>query len=367
MNRNPLYHSRIKKLQDQLNSEGLDAIVILKPYANLDNPVNVRYLCNFSGSTASLLITPTKAYIFIDFRYQNQVQQETFEVEPVVVNDSIQGVVPFIIEHSFKRIAIERQKIAYKDFQMLEDNIPDIDLVPVNDWIEKLRIIKSLQEIELHQKAISIAESAFLEALKSAKPGMREIDFATELEHQMRKLGGEKTSFSTIVASGIRSAMPHGIASEKIIDSNDVVTVDWGTIYHGYCSDTTRIFAFKKPQEQMAKLIEQVMAAQKYGVENVSDNLTAEEIDNMVRQKLTKAGFNEEFGHPLGHGVGLDIHEPPRLRAGNTQKLEPKMIITIEPGLYIEGFGGVRIEDMVLVEKGGCRVLNKLNHELFIV
>ena len=230
-----------------------------------------------------------------------------------------------------------------------------------------MRVIKDEDEIKLMKKAASIGDKALEQVLKIIKPGVMEIEIAAELEYQMRKLGGEGTSFDTIVASGKRSAIPHGVASKKRVKKGELITIDFGTFYKGYASDMTRTFALGKPSKQLIEIYDVVYNAQKNAREKVKLGMKMKEVDALARNYIAQKGYGDRFTHSLGHGVGLNVHERPHVSQQSKEVLKEGMVITIEPGVYVPGKGGVRIEDMVVFINGKKTILTRFPRELQIL
>ncbi|MGL5514812.1 MAG: M24 family metallopeptidase, partial [Sporomusa sp.] len=261
-----------------------------------------------------------------------------------------------------ERIGFESDFVTWQVYQQLASCLPAIELVPVQ--LDCLRMIKDRQELALLTTAVEIADRAFDQALHMIKPGVTELEIAFELEYRMRKLGAEKPAFDTIVASGVRGSLPHGRASNKVIEAGELVTIDFGAVYQGYHSDMTRTVAVGKATDKQRDIYAVVLAAQLAGIGAVKAGKTGKEIDHIARQIITAAGYGEYFGHGLGHGVGLFIHEDPRLSPAGDIKLAKGMVTSVEPGIYLPDWGGVRIEDLVVVTTAGCTVLTASSKDL---
>lgn len=260
-------------------------------------------------------------------------------------------------------VGFEGDFITYDGHHELMKCLSPVNLVPVQ--LDALRMTKDDSEVDLIKKAVEIADHAFSKILLFIKPGMSEQDVALELEYYMRKLGAEKPAFDTIMASGKRGALPHGRASQKIIEIGDFVTMDFGAVYQGYHSDITRTVCIGKASEKQREIYETVLAAQLAGVQAVTPGKFGKEIDAVSRKIITNAGFGNFFGHGLGHGLGLNIHEDPRLSPTDIHNvLMENMVVTVEPGIYLPDWGGVRIEDTVLVSANGCQILTASSKEL---
>jgi len=353
----------IEKIQEKLIKENIDAVWI-------SNIVNIRYLTGFTGSTADLLVLREGGYILVDSRYWEQVNQEVKGIKPVLV-DGNNNLFTFLKElegkNSLKRLGFEASNVVYSTWAKLRELFQDVELVPLNNWVEELRIVKTEDEIEKIKKALMIAEQAFENVLPLIKVGVSEKDIAIELEYQMAKLGSERPAFDTIVASGERGALPHGKASNKKLMGNEFIVFDFGAVYNGYHSDITRTVYFGNPTEEEILVYNIVLEAQKKAEEIIEEGLQCNFVDKVARDIIQENGFGNYFGHGLGHGVGLEIHELPRLSPKSDMVLKKGMVVTIEPGIYIPGKFGVRIEDMVVVDKSGSKILNKLTNDLIII
>lgn len=353
----------IEKIQEKLIKENIDAVWI-------SNIVNIRYLTGFTGSTADLLVLREGGYILVDSRYWEQVNQEVKGIKPVLV-DGNNNLFTFLKElegkNSLKRLGFEASNVVYSTWAKLRELFQDVELVPLNNWVEELRIVKTEDEIEKIKKALMIAEQAFENILPLIKVGVSEKDIAIELEYQMAKLGSERPAFDTIVASGERGALPHGKASNKKLMGNEFIVFDFGAVYNGYHSDITRTVYFGNPTEEEILVYNIVLEAQKKAEEIIEEGLQCNFVDKVARDIIQENGFGNYFGHGLGHGVGLEIHELPRLSPKSDMVLKKGMVVTIEPGIYIPGKFGVRIEDMVVVDKSGSKILNKLTNDLIII
>lgn len=354
-------HARLAKLRERLATDGLDAILISKPE-------NQAYLSGFTGSNGLLLISAAEALLFTDFRYAEQAakQAPAFKVE--MPEGSLIGAAAQVIEGAkLGKVGFESDFLTWDSFNAYTKVITANALVAAGGLVEDLRMIKDEAELEVMRKAAQIADEAFATILPLIKAGAREWDLAVELQYQMMKRGATGVSFDTIVASGVRSSMPHGRASAKIIEQGDLVTFDFGALYQGYCSDMTRTVMVGEPTAEQRRIYEIVLAAEKRGLAACKPGITGNDLDAVCRDYILEHGYGPEFGHSTGHGVGRYIHEGPRLRKGSNQVLQPGMIVTIEPGIYIPDWGGVRIEDMVLVTETGCEPFTKTTKDLLVL
>lgn len=351
---------RVEKLRQLMITEDLPAILVTSPY-------NLRYLTNFTGTTGLALITLERAFFVTDFRYMEQAAKQAVDYEIIQNKGPIfKEVARLIDEMGIEDVAFEEEHVSFATYSTLVD-LFSCDLTPIAGLIESLREVKEDSEVAIIKKAISISDAAFTHILKVIKPGMTEIEIANQLDFYMRSLGASGVSFETIVASGYRSAMPHGVASEKVLAKGDMVTLDFGCYYQGYVSDMTRTFALGDPGEQLKEIYEIVLAANQKVIAEAKAGVTGEYLDFVARKVIGDAGYGEAFGHGLGHGIGLEIHEGPAVSKAYTKEYLPGNIITDEPGIYLAGLGGVRIEDDLLITATGNEVLTQSPKELIIL
>jgi len=343
---------RLINLYEKMSVEEVDALLITKI-------PNVKYFSGFQGDSSALLIGKNFRKLITDGRYTEQaiIQAKNFTL--VEQNEGLyKKIVDEIKISGCKKIGFEGLIMTVAHHSYLKKELDDVEFKSVE--LDTLRQVKDAAEIENIRKACKIADDAFTKILEVIKPGIREIDIAADLEYFMRKLGAETPSFTTIVASGWRGSLPHGTATDKKIRAGELVTMDFGAIYNGYCSDITRTICVGRASDEQKKIYNLVLDAQLYGLEIITAGKGGKEIDAAVRERLDNAGYGRFFVHGLGHGVGLEIHEEPRLsKLSKCEKLLPNMIITDEPGIYIENFGGVRIEDTVLVTSGKAQALTR--------
>lgn len=351
---------RVEKLRKKMQEENLDSFLITSPY-------NLRYLTNFTGTTGLAVITLEKAFFITDFRYTEQAaaQAQGFEIIKNV-GPIFEEVADLVQKEGLRELGFEETTVSFLEYSVLEEII-DAQLIPISGMIEEFREIKDEEEIAIIEKACSIADLAYDHILKMIQPGMTEIEVANQLDFYMRSLGASGVSFETIVASGLRSAMPHGVASKKIIEQGDLITIDFGCYYEGYVSDMTRTFAIGDPGEQLKEIYQIVLEAQLAVLEVAKPGVTGKQLDAVARDYITKHGYGEAFGHSTGHGIGLEIHEGPNVSVRAEKQFVPGNIITDEPGIYLPGIGGVRIEDDLLITSDGNRVLTHSPKELIIL
>lgn len=329
---------------------------------------NLRYLSGFTGSNGNLLVLPGRAILFTDPRYQIQASQEvTCEVR-IAKGPLVLEVAGAIGKHRLRRIGYEPPRMTCDWFESLNARLPmKAALIPVTGWIEELRSIKSASEIELIRRSVATNSRAFEQAVSRVRTGMKEQDLAAELEYRMRRLGAEKPAFETIVAGGARSALPHAQPTDARIETGDLVVVDMGALRDGYCSDMTRMLYMGSPTAKVKRLYRAVLEAQLAAVDAVRAGVSTAHVDQQARRVLKGYGLERAFIHSTGHGLGLEIHEPPRIGRRDKQRLQAGMAITIEPGVYLEGFGGIRIEDTVMVTPSGCEILTPTSKQLRVI
>jgi Xaa-Pro aminopeptidase len=329
---------------------------------------NLRYLSGFTGSNGNLLLLPGKAILFTDPRYTIQAAQESTCQVRIAKGPLVDGVVAAIARQRLKRVGYEPALMSCAAFQSLEGKLPmKTSLVAVKGWIEELRTVKSPLEMERIRRSVNTNSQAFEQAVAGVRPGMTERDLAAELEYRMRRLGAEKPSFDTIVASGVRSALPHAQPTAAPLRTGELIVVDMGALQEGYCSDMTRMLFLGVPGAKVKRTYKAVLEAQLAGIDAVRAGARTAAVDAAARNVLKGYGLDQAFVHSTGHGLGLEIHEPPRLGRNDKGRLKTGMAITIEPGVYLEGFGGIRIEDTVMVTEKGCEILTPTGKELRVI
>jgi Xaa-Pro aminopeptidase len=360
------YEKRQKQLQSALAPARFDALLFT-------HPPNIRYLCGFTGSTAALLVTHGKCVFFTDGRYTEQARHEVSGARIVaaskppltLLSEWLKAHKP--VARGLKRIGFEAGHLAFASYRMLAKNLPvPIHLRPAPTLVEEIRIIKDSDELALMRAAARLGTSLFDRALEVIRPGVPELEVAAEMEYAASKAGAEGMSFSTIIASGSRSALPHGRASRQPIPQDGFVVCDFGVILAGYCSDMTRTVYVGRPSEEARSAYNAVREAQQAALDAVRPGAKLSDVDRAARKLLQKHKLARYFTHSTGHGVGLEIHEAPRVAEGQEGELRPGMVITIEPGIYLPGQWGIRIEDMVAVTDRGCEVLAPATKELVV-
>ncbi len=344
-------------LHAQMKQHRVDAFLVTKME-------NVRYLSGFTGSTAVLLVTARGGVFLTDSRYAEQSEQEVhgFSVQILRRGEGVlERMARLIRRRRYRRVGFEGGDLRVDAFQTLKKSLPSCSWVSIRPGVEALRRVKTLPELDELQVAVRRAEQAFTRVKKMIRPGRGENEVALSLEHAMRKEGAAKAAFDTIVASGARSAMPHGIASSKKIAAGDLVIIDFGSECNGYFSDMTRtLYMGRRLTGKKREIFDVVRAAQQAALEIVRPGISFGKIDQAARDRITQAGYGPFFGHGTGHGIGLEVHESPGVTPKNEMIVEEGMVFTLEPGIYLPGLGGVRIEDMVLATGDGCRLLTGL-------
>ncbi|HEY1239900.1 MAG TPA: Xaa-Pro peptidase family protein [Bryobacteraceae bacterium] len=326
---------------------------------------NLRYLTGFTGSNANLLVLPDRTILFTDPRYTIQAGQETTCEVRVAKGPLAVDVLAAIHRLRLKRIGYEPARMSCDLFDSLQARLPmRASFKPVTGWIEQMRMIKSAAELDWIGRSVETNSRAFEQAVARVRPGMKERDLAAELEYRMRRLGAEKPAFETIVAAGKRGALPHAQPTAAQLSNGSLVVVDMGAFQNGYASDMTRMLFLGTPGAKVKRTYRAVLEAQLAAIDAVRAGVSTAHVDRRARQVLKGYGLADAFVHSTGHGLGLEIHEPPRIGKRDKANLETGMAVTIEPGVYIEGFGGIRIEDTVEVTPSGCRILTPTSKDL---
>lgn len=351
---------RRSRLNRFFEESGLDAILI-------NDLRNVRYLCGFSGSDGALLVMPSAVRFLCDSRYTAQAGFEVLEAEVIECPVRMDALTELAAQNGIKRLGFEAQKTTVSDHRKMSGRLTGTELVELGPAFEEIRSCKDQAEIESLKVVASLASSALSALLEYVRVGISESDIALELEIGMRRLGVDGKAFDFIVASGVRGAMPHGRASDKLIKSGEMVTIDFGAVKDGYNSDETVTVSCGEPGSREKEIHAVVREAHDLAIKAVSPGISCRELDAVARNFIAEHGYADYFGHGLGHGLGLDIHEKPTVSPRSDSVLEEGMVITIEPGIYIPGFGGVRVEDTVLVTADGCQVLTSADKRLLVL
>jgi Xaa-Pro aminopeptidase len=348
---------RIKNLQKELPKHGLSALLISKPH-------NVRYLSNFVGTNRHLFITPKKAFLITDFRYFRSAKKQL--MKGVGVYDRNKGLKALI--GKYKAIGFEDQFITVAGLKDLKKTLPGVKFKPIGDLLEKVRMIKEPSEIRIIKKGVQITEEILKRFVKTIKVGQSEDGMEWRLLEIARKLGAEGFSFPPIISFGKETADVHHLKEHRRLKKGEKILIDFGIKYKGYKTDMTRVFYLSKPTRLEHKIYSIVLEANRAGIKSIKVGKKFSEIDRSARKVIEGAGYGEYFGHSTGHGVGYQIHELPHVGEKSDDVVQPGMVFTIEPGIYIEGVGGVRIEDMVYVNnKGKTEVLTKFHKSLTVI
>jgi Xaa-Pro aminopeptidase len=362
------YKLRQNELRKRLGSSNLDGLLV-------SHLPNIRYLCGFTGSAGLLLVEESGSTFFTDVRYDTQGREEVKGAKVIIARQALFNMFGEFVGARRRKsrakgwtLGIEADHLTVAERKRLADALPlGIRLRNAPALVEKARMVKDENELGLIREAVKLGASLFDRALKVLRPGMKECELAAEMEYAARRAGAEEMSFPTIIASGARSALPHGRATGQAIAPGGFVVCDFGVILAGYCSDQTRTVWVGAAPEEARHAHESVREAQEAAIAAVRPGISAGEVDAAARKALRRAGLGRYFTHSTGHGVGLEIHEAPRIAAGQREVLKPGMVITIEPGIYFPGKWGVRIEDMVAVSEDGCEVLTPTGKDFLAV
>ena len=349
---------RVEGLVAQFNDQELDGVLI-------SAPENRRYLSGFSGSAGYLLITKAKAVLVTDSRYTEQATNQSPYFDVRQVHSGWGWLIDELKDSGVKKVGFESQDMTVASYNNLIDAIKgdsalgDVSFVPAPGLAENQRIVKDHEELQMLQLAIDAADKAMDQVTPVITPGMTEKEVAWRLETAMRDFGADTISFDTIVAAGPNGAMAHHQPTDYVIKQNDPIVIDMGAKVAGYCSDLSRSIAVGEPDETFNKIYDTVLGAQLTAINAVKVGMTGEETDNLSREVIAQAGYGDNFGHSLGHGVGLEIHENPRVGPRSPDVLELNTVFTVEPGIYLSGWGGIRIEDIVILREDGAVPLSK--------
>ena len=359
------HSGRQRRLQSALAENKLDWLLVT-------HLPNIRYLCGFTGSAGTLLISERGTMFFTDGRYRTQARSEVSSARIIIARKSPALAAAEFLAASPSRTA---QRLGLEPHSVTIGQREQLSAILTRKWkfvsapplIERARMVKDREEIRRIRAAINLGASLFTIARKKIRPGVKEVEVAAAMEYEARRAGAEGMSFSTIIAAGKRSAVVHGRASDARIPRRGFVVCDFGVILAGYCSDRTRTVHVGRPTSDARQMYQAVLEAEQAAIAQVRPGVTAASVDAVARKILRKHDLARYFSHSTGHGLGLEIHEAPRLATGHTQELQPGMVITIEPGAYIPGKHGVRIEDVVVVTSAGCEVLTPTDKELIVV
>lgn len=347
--------ARLARLREVLQREQLDALVV-------SQPENRRYLSGFTGSTGWLLISATAALFAADFRYFEQVELQCPDYDLVKVTVNFAGVLPEMLNRlHVQRVGFEADFATYDNIEEWSAAAPDCEWAATHGIVTELRKIKDAIELTAMRAAVALTDATLAQALPQIRPGMTELELSWIMESYMRTQGAEGVAFELIVSSGPNSARPHARASSRPIQAGEPIVIDMGARLNGYCADLTRTFCLGQPTDagRFWEVYQTVLRAQLAAETAIRPGLTGQQGDAVARELISAAGYGDNFGHGLGHGVGLAIHEEPRLSRINPNPLAPGNLVTVEPGIYLSGWGGVRIEDIVWVTENGVEVLTQ--------
>ncbi len=343
---------KLHNLRQKLAALNLDALL-------LTFLPDVRWLTKFSGSNGTVLLTRDHAWLFTDFRYQEQVKVEVEEATPIITADGYLAEMKSGKVEFGKRVGFQADKLAFATVEKLKSELPAVEFVPVTMFCEAFVAVKAQDELEKMRKAVAITDKVFEKLLEMISPKVTEREIAAEISYWNKRFGAEKDSFDPIVASGARGAFPHARATDNFIENHALLVIDMGCVVDGYCSDQTRTVAVGKIDDEARKVYNLVLEAHLLGIHSAKAGMTGKELDGIVREFLTAHGYGEAFGHSLGHAVGLQVHELPTIGRKGEMQIPVGAVITIEPGVYLPGKFGVRIEDMVLITAHGAEPLPK--------
>lgn len=356
-----VFNKRLENLRTKMKLRNIDAVLITKRE-------NYMYLSGFTGTSAIIYVSSQRAVLLTDFRYVEQAASQSPDFEIIQYTGSYYDELNRLTDsESTGRLAFEDNHMTCFEYSEYSSKLKVEEMVPLGQIMEELRRVKDEWELQCIKEAVDIADQVFTHILPFITPGVYEIDLASEMEHHMRRLGATGPSFETIIASGKRASMPHGVASKKKIENGDIITLDFGALHQGYCSDITRTVFLGKPDKELEKIYQIVLKANKLGLETVRSGVSGREVDATVRAFIAQAGYDGRFGHGLGHGVGLEIHEEPSLSMRGDLLLQDGMVVTVEPGIYIPDLGGVRIEDIVVVRGDNANILTRSSKELIVL
>lgn len=357
MNEQTVFPERISRVRSKIAALGLEAVLFL-------DMCNIRYLTGFAGSDGALLVGERKEFLLVDGRYITQAGEEVQGVDIRQYREKTDGIVQTFMDSGWKHIGLEAAALTLQDFLKLRDRAADAELKPLGEELSVLRMIKDEGETEWIRKAATLSSRALGSVLEIVKPGMAEKDLALELEYRIRQGGAEKVSFDIIVASGDHAALPHARPGGRRFEEGDFIVLDYGAVCGGYCSDETCTVALGRISDRQREVYDVVREAHDRALAAVKAGVPCRDVDHAARSFIEGKGMGRYFNHGTGHGIGLSVHEEPRLSPLSETRLEAGMVITVEPGVYIPGLWGVRIEDLILVTRDGCDVLSSAPKDL---
>ncbi len=357
---NEYYGNRIRQLQERMAGANVDAFFTLAA-------PSLRYLTGFTGEEGYLLALHDGMHLVVDGRFTTQAQEECPWMDTTLYTGHFSGsIANLLVAGHVHWLGFEKERVSFVQVEQMHAAFPSVTMVPTESVVEGMRIVKDGRELDIMRAAGHVADKAFNAMIGQLKAGMTENEMAALLEYEMRKAGAQCTSFPTIVGSGARGALPHGIASDKVIQSGEVIVIDFGVNFEGYMSDCTRTVALGEQPADVLDVYAKLREAQQLGLDYIKAGVSSRSVDTVVRGKLGESGLAQYFTHGLGHGVGLEIHEAPRLSQGTDTVLEPGQVVTCEPGVYLPGRYGMRIEDSVIVTETGFESLTELPKELVL-
>jgi len=357
--------NRLSRLRPLIIQQNLDALLVSKTE-------NYRYLSGFTGSSGWLLISDNQAILATDFRYTEQAKKEVPQFNVIQIKGDLNDWLPELAsEFGWQKLGFEANSVPFAIYQHVSKAIKTgkfkLELIPTTDLVENLRSIKGKDELELITKAVKLTDTVFARIKSTIKPGITEKEAAWEIEKHLRETGSDGIAFDIIVASGPNSALPHAKPTDKVICANEPVLIDMGAKLDGYYSDFSRTLCFGKPDKMLTEVYNIVLRSQLTAIEGIKTGMTANKADKLARDVIEQAGYGDAFGHGLGHGIGLEVHECPALGPHSPDLLTDGMVFTIEPGIYIPGWGGVRIEDVVSLQEGKARMLTRSDKAMEVV
>jgi Xaa-Pro aminopeptidase len=354
-----MFEARVERARKLVTTAGVDAVLVF-------GVTSMRYLAGFTGSDGVLAVAGDGQWLLCDGRYTTQASQEAASWQIAEYRRKLDGITELVARQGWHRVGFDADHIPHAFYRALAEALQGQELVPLEGGLDELRSIKSAEEILLITETCVLASRAFEALFPMIRPGARERDLALELEILMKRAGADEKAFDFIVASGERGALPHGKASDRYLEAGDLVTFDFGARYHGYHSDETVTVAVGRVTERQQEVHRVVLEAHDQAIQAVRPGVSCRELDGIARSHIESHGYGGWFGHGLGHGIGLEIHESPTLSSRSDHVVQEGMVFTVEPGVYIPGWGGVRIEDTVEVTAAGCRVLTQVPKTLRI-
>ncbi|WP_172200350.1 M24 family metallopeptidase [Saccharibacillus qingshengii] len=350
---------RVNKLREAMAAKGIGAMFVA-------SDINRRYLTGFTGSAGYVLITETDSYLLTDFRYMMQAPQQAKDFKVVEHAPKVMETVKELLGSSSK-LGFEQEHVTFATYQNYREALEGVELVPVSGLVEGLRIFKDEGELHIMREAAALADRTFSHILTKIRPGVTERELDLQMEMFMRENGATSSSFDTIVASGERSALPHGVASSRVLQGSEFITFDFGALLNGYCSDVTRTVVLGEATDKHREVYGIVLEAQLNALDKIRPGMTGREADALTRDIIASYGYGDNYGHSTGHGLGMEVHESPRLSKLSDDILKPGMVVTVEPGIYIPGFGGVRIEDDIVITETGIEIITSSTKDLLLL